>query len=53
VPVIDPKPEQPGDVRQTYADISRAAGALGYRPCTPFRDGLRRYVDWFRSSAAR
>ncbi|RUL89295.1 GDP-mannose 4,6-dehydratase [Tautonia sociabilis] len=47
--VIDPQPEQPGDVRQTYADISRARSELGYEPSTPFEVGLRAFVDWFRS----
>ena len=46
--VIRVLPEQPGDVRQTYADISRAATELGYAPRTPFDDGLRRFVAWFR-----
>jgi len=43
-------PEQPGDVRQTYADITRATAELGYRPATPFREGLRRYVAWYRAA---
>ncbi len=47
-PIIDRQPEQPGDVRQTYADISRASAELGYAPSTPFREGLRRFVEWFR-----
>jgi len=45
-PIIERRPEQPGDVRQTYADIARAAAELGYAPSTPFREGLRRYVAW-------
>ncbi|MEW4566551.1 GDP-mannose 4,6-dehydratase [Tautonia sp. JC769] len=48
-PVIDRQPEQPGDVRQTFADISRARGELGYDPSTPFEVGLDRFVSWFRS----
>jgi UDP-glucuronate 4-epimerase len=51
-PKIRPMPEQPGDVRQTYADISRAASELGYAPATPFREGLRQFVAWYRSSSA-
>ncbi|MDB5352268.1 MAG: galE1 [Planctomycetota bacterium] len=45
-PLIDRQPEQPGDVRQTYADISRATRELGYAPTTPFHEGLARYVAW-------
>ncbi len=47
-PVINRLPEQPGDVRQTYADIRRAADELGYAPSTPFRAGIDRFVAWFR-----
>jgi UDP-glucuronate 4-epimerase len=47
---IEILPEQPGDVRQTYADIERAQKDLGYQPATPFREGLRRYVAWYRST---
>jgi len=50
-PMIERLPEQPGDVRQTYADISRAQAELGYRPGTPFRAGLGRFVTWFRAGA--
>ena len=49
-PIIQHLPEQPGDVRQTFADITRAETELGYAPRTPFREGLARFVAWFRSS---
>jgi UDP-glucuronate 4-epimerase len=48
-PVIEHLPEQPGDVRQTYADVRRARDELGYDPRTPFREGLARYIAWYRS----
>lgn len=48
-PIIDRQPEQPGDVRQTFADITRAENELGYRPSTPFRDGLALFARWYRS----
>lgn len=51
-PNIERLPEQPGDVRQTYADISRATAELGYRPTTPFREGLARFVAWYRDQHA-
>ena len=35
-PIIQHLPEQPGDVRQTFADIQRASSELGYSPKTPF-----------------
>jgi UDP-glucuronate 4-epimerase len=49
-PIVDRLPEQPGDVRQTFADVSRARAELGYAPQTPFREGLARFVAWYRTS---
>jgi len=40
-------PEQTGDMKVTYADISRARKMLGYNPQTSFRDGIRLFADWF------
>jgi UDP-glucuronate 4-epimerase len=51
-PIIQHLPEQPGDVRQTYADISRAANDLGYVPKTTFTDGLAQYIAWYRTAAS-
>jgi UDP-glucuronate 4-epimerase len=48
-PRIRRLPSQPGDVRQTFADVSLARKELGYAPTTRLRDGLRRYIDWYRS----
>lgn len=49
-PRIVRMPDQPGDVRTTYADISAATSDLGYQPSTSFRDGIRRYVRWYRAA---
>jgi UDP-glucuronate 4-epimerase len=46
---IELLPEQPGDVRQTFAAIDRARLELGYQPITTFEEGIRRYVEWYRS----
>jgi len=40
---------RPGDVLHSRADISRAAGLLGYSPAVLFPDGLRRTYDYFAS----
>lgn len=40
------RPEQPGDVPLTYADITGAARDLGYAPATPLEDGLRAFWRW-------
>ncbi len=46
-------PERGGDIKHSLADISKAEGALGYKPLVDFEEGLRRTVDWYRESAAR
>ena len=47
---IERQPPQPGDVPQTFADITRARALLGYNPQTQIEDGLRRFVEWFRTN---
>ena len=47
-PRIDYLPAQPGDVPITYADVSKAARLLSYSPKVPIREGLRRFVAWYR-----
>jgi UDP-glucuronate 4-epimerase len=46
--LIDRQPQQPGDVPQTFADVSKARKLLGYNPQTKIEDGIRRFVEWFR-----
>ena len=46
--IIDRQPSQPGDVPQTFADISKARATLHYDPKTQIEQGLRRFVEWFR-----
>jgi UDP-glucuronate 4-epimerase len=38
----------PGDVRETYADISRARRDFAFSPKTPLAQGIARFVEWFR-----
>ncbi|MFN2514792.1 MAG: GDP-mannose 4,6-dehydratase [Pyrinomonadaceae bacterium] len=47
---INRQPLQPGDVPQTYADISKARRLLGYDPQTQIEDGIQRFIEWFRTS---
>jgi nucleoside-diphosphate-sugar epimerase len=42
--------ERGGDIKHSLADISAAEEHLGYKPKVSFEDGLRRTVDWYRSS---
>jgi len=46
---IKPMPEQPGDVKRTFASIDRARQGLGYAPKVAIEDGLRDFVAWFRN----
>lgn len=41
-------PMQPGDVRASLADISHAKEKLGYDPKTQIKDGIPKFVDWYR-----
>jgi UDP-glucuronate 4-epimerase len=49
---IDRRPLQPGDVPQTFADISKARALLGYDPQTPIEEGIRRFIGWFKGEGA-
>ena len=41
-------PMQPGDVTETYADISRLQALTGYAPKVPLEEGLPNFVAWYR-----
>lgn len=41
-------PMQPGDVKETFADIADIERDLGYRPTTSIEVGVPRFVEWFR-----
>jgi len=43
-------PIRAGDVRRNYADTTKAATVLGWRPVTALRDGIAATVDWFLAS---
>ncbi|MFO0277855.1 MAG: NAD-dependent epimerase/dehydratase family protein [Planctomycetota bacterium] len=40
-----------GDVRHSLADASRAAATFGFAPRIGFTAGLRRTLDWYRTSS--
>ncbi len=40
-------PMQPGDVPETYADVSELDKLVGYKPNTPIKEGIRKFVDWY------
>lgn len=41
-------PMQPGDVYQTYADISELEKDFGFKPKTSIEDGLKKFADWYK-----
>ncbi|XWN31260.1 MAG: NAD-dependent epimerase [Devosia sp.] len=47
--IKDMLPLQPGDVSDTFADVSALEQAVDYRPSTPVKEGVRRFVDWYRN----
>ncbi|NUQ17497.1 MAG: NAD-dependent epimerase/dehydratase family protein [Sphingomonas sp.] len=46
--LLDPKPMQIGDVRETFADISAIQRDHGFEPSTSIDEGVPRFVDWYR-----
>ena len=45
---LDMRPMQPGDVKDTYADISAIERDHGFAPTTSIDDGIPRFVDWYK-----
>jgi UDP-glucuronate 4-epimerase len=41
-------PMQPGDVPDTYADVTALSDDVGYRPDTPIEIGIRKFIEWYR-----
>lgn len=46
--IIENMEGPPGDVRETYADITRAARDFGFAPSTSLEEGIPQFVRWFR-----
>jgi UDP-glucuronate 4-epimerase len=46
---IGRQPLQPGDVPQTFADITKARRLLGYNPQTQIEEGIHLFIEWFRA----
>ena len=41
-------PMQPGDVLETYADVTDLSTDVAFAPSTPIKEGVQRFVDWYR-----
>jgi UDP-glucuronate 4-epimerase len=46
--LLSPEPMQPGDVRDTFADISAIERDHGFEPKTAIDEGVPRFVEWYR-----
>jgi len=46
--IVELKPMQKGDVKETFADILDSTRDLGFRPATPIDVGVPRFVEWYR-----
>jgi UDP-glucuronate 4-epimerase len=42
------EPMQPGDVKETYADITAIQRDLGYQPTTTIDVGVPKFIEWFK-----
>ncbi len=41
-------PMQPGDVYQTYADVTDLIEDFDFKPSTPIEEGLQKFAEWYR-----
>jgi UDP-glucuronate 4-epimerase len=42
-------PLQPGDVPDTFADVSDLVEQFNYQPATTVKDGIQQFVNWYRN----
>ena len=50
--IIDRQSEQPGDVPQTWADVSKANKLFNYKPSTTFKQGVEQFVEWQKAKSS-
>ncbi len=48
---LERRPDQPGDVHRTCADVSKAGRLFGYAPGTVVEEGIPRFVRWFKEES--
>jgi UDP-glucuronate 4-epimerase len=46
--IVEMLPMQPGDVADSFADVSEISRAIGYSPRVSYREGVKAFVDWYR-----
>ncbi len=48
--ILNYLPEQPGDVKLTFSDVTKARNELAYNPVTSMDEGIKKFVDWLRKN---
>jgi UDP-glucuronate 4-epimerase len=48
--LIHYKPLQPGDVLETYADLTKSYQHLGYTPKISLQQGLEKFINWYKEA---
>jgi UDP-glucuronate 4-epimerase len=51
--VLKRLPVQPGDMIDTFADISKAKRLLDYKPSVPVEEGIKQFVAWYKARASK
>ena len=46
--LLSPEPMQPGDVKESFADISAIEHDHDFRPTTTIDEGVPRFVEWYK-----
>jgi UDP-glucuronate 4-epimerase len=49
--ILNKMPMQPGDLKRTFADVSKSKEILGYDPRTSFEDGVIKFVSWLKGNS--
>jgi UDP-glucuronate 4-epimerase len=47
--IMNMMPIQPGEVEKTWADVSDLEKDFKYKPDTPVKEGMRHFIEWYRS----
>ena len=50
---IDFHPMQPGDVKESFADIDKSIKMLNYKPTINIEIGIREFIKWYKQRSKR
>ena len=50
--VLNRQPFHPADLKETWADITKAGRLLGWKPRVSLDEGLQKSVDWYRANVS-